>query len=100
MQKYSLEDFPEFISTILHAFPPEGAIDQEFLQCIAEIIINLSEPEVVTLLINFWSDNVSEDYSSQTKAVIYKCLYIIYSSFEYTTNAYDLLSELHNLTNK
>lgn len=93
IKKYSLEEFPTLIATVCNSMASDDP-DDDLLQTCAQIIYDLLGHENVTTLINFWNDNVSEDVTLITKAVMYECLYIIYSSFNTATDAYRFLTVL------
>lgn len=93
IKNYSLEEFPTLITTVCDSISSDDP-DDELLQTCAQIIHDLSEPENVTTLINFWNDNVSENVTLRTKAVMYECLFIIYSSFNTATDACRFLTVL------
>ena len=81
IKKYSLEDFPQLIQIVCNSIPKDNP-NESILRSYCQIIYDLSETRNIELLLNFSDNNDSEDYDLLTKAIMYECLYIIYSNFD------------------
>lgn len=92
-KKCSLENFPSLLATFCNSISTDN-LNENLLSTCSQIIRDLSEPSNIVTLIDFWKNDVPEDTPVLTKAIMYECLYIIYSSFENSTDAYNFLDSL------
>ena len=92
-----LEDFKKLVRLTCSLMPK--SLDNDLCVFYAERICNLSSSKIVETLLDFATDKVVYDVSVETKAIMYECLFIIYSNFQTTLDAHNLLRALYKKIN-